>query len=146
MKTIVKTAVFAFFMMFLVSADFAGFADQPLSGIVLVGEAEAFFVRRSARRSVIIGTAAVASSAAATSAAASTAAAAPAPHTPPPAKAPQPTDAKAVPIDTVVKALPGGCTPVVAGGTSYSQCGDTFYRAAFQGNNLVYVVVEKPTN
>ena len=29
-------------------------------------------------------------------------------------------------------------------GVSYSDCGGVFYKAAFQGNNLVYVVVEKP--
>lgn len=145
MKTIVKTAVFAFFVMFLISADFA---DQPSSGIVLVGEAEAFFVRRMARRSVILGSAAVASTAAAsTASAAATATASPKQQAPsPPAEAPQQSDAKAVPIDTVVQALPGGCTPVVVDGTSYSQCGATFYRAAFQGNNLVYVAVKKPNN
>ena len=50
----------------------------------------------------------------------------------------------AVPIGTVVQTLPAGCTSVVVNGVSYSDCGGAFYKAAFQGNNLVYVVVEKP--
>ena len=31
-----------------------------------------------------------------------------------------------------------------SGRSNYSDCGGAFYKAAFQGNNLVYVVVEKP--
>ena len=49
-----------------------------------------------------------------------------------------------VPIGTVVSALPAGCTKVTVGGTEYQDCSGSFYKAAFQGNNLVYVVVEKP--
>lgn len=48
------------------------------------------------------------------------------------------------PIGTVVQTLPADCEPVVAEGIRYSNCGGTYYRAAFQGSNLVYVVVEKP--
>jgi hypothetical protein len=59
---------------------------------------------------------------------------------PPPAAPP----ASAVPIGTVVQALPGGCASVVVSGADYSNCGGVFYKAAFQGNNLVYVVVENP--
>jgi hypothetical protein len=43
-------------------------------------------------------------------------------------------------IGTVVPALPAGCSGVSKGGVEYYQCGNVFYRAAFQGNNLVYVV------
>lgn len=49
-----------------------------------------------------------------------------------------------VPVGTVVQSLPGGCTAVTVSGKSYSDCGGVFYQAAYQGNNLVYVVVEKP--
>jgi hypothetical protein len=39
----------------------------------------------------------------------------------------------------VVNALPAGCKPEVQGGVEYQNCGGVRYRAAFQGNNLVYV-------
>jgi biotin carboxyl carrier protein len=52
--------------------------------------------------------------------------------------------ASAVPVGTVVQQLPAGCVNVTVGNTSYSDCGGVFYRSAFQGNTLVYVVVEKP--
>jgi signal transduction histidine kinase len=37
-----------------------------------------------------------------------------------------------------------GFDSVAVSGVNYSDCGGVFYKAAFQGNNLVYVVVEKP--
>jgi len=40
----------------------------------------------------------------------------------------------------VVSALPAGCKPETRSGVEYQNCGGVFYRAAFQGNNLVYVV------
>jgi cell pole-organizing protein PopZ len=40
----------------------------------------------------------------------------------------------------VVSALPAGCTPETRSGVEYQHCGGVYYRAAFQGNNLVYVV------
>ena len=49
-----------------------------------------------------------------------------------------------VPVGTVVQALPSGCKPVTVSEVQYQDCGGSFYKAAFQGNNLVYVVVEKP--
>ena len=42
-------------------------------------------------------------------------------------------------VGTVVPALPAGCAQEAKGGTEYYKCGNTYYRAAFQGNNLVYV-------
>jgi hypothetical protein len=48
------------------------------------------------------------------------------------------------PIGTVAQALPAGCTGVAKGGVEYYRCGTVFYRAAFQGNNLVYVTVAQP--
>jgi hypothetical protein len=33
---------------------------------------------------------------------------------------------------------------VTVSGAEYYDCGGSFYKAAFQGNNLVYVVVQKP--
>ena len=40
----------------------------------------------------------------------------------------------------VVTALPAGCKPETRSGVEYQNCGGVYYRAAFQGNNLVYVV------
>jgi restriction endonuclease Mrr len=43
-------------------------------------------------------------------------------------------------LGTVVGALPAGCAGEAKGGVEYYKCGNVYYRAAFQGNNLVYVV------
>jgi len=40
----------------------------------------------------------------------------------------------------VVNALPDGCVAETVSGVEYQNCGGVYYRAAFQGNNLVYVV------
>ena len=50
--------------------------------------------------------------------------------------------AGALPIGTVVTALPAGCTPVTSGGVEYQSCGANTFRAAFQGNQLVYVTAQ----
>lgn len=49
---------------------------------------------------------------------------------------------KPLPLGTVVHALPGGCTPTPVGGVQYYYCGGNFYRAVFQGNQLVYVTAK----
>jgi hypothetical protein len=43
-------------------------------------------------------------------------------------------------VGAVVTALPAGCKPETRSGVEYQNCGGVYYRAAFQGNNLVYVV------
>jgi hypothetical protein len=48
--------------------------------------------------------------------------------------------AGAPPVGAVVTALPAGCKPETRSGVEYQNCGGVYYRAAFQGNNLVYVV------
>jgi hypothetical protein len=56
---------------------------------------------------------------------------------------PQPADTgKPLPLGTVVSALPAGCTPTTAGSVEYYHCGPNYYRAAFQGNSLVYVTAK----
>ena len=45
-----------------------------------------------------------------------------------------------MPIGTVVPNLPSGCNSIVIGGVNYFQCGAVYYRAGFQGNNIVYMV------
>jgi hypothetical protein len=47
-----------------------------------------------------------------------------------------------LPLGTIVAALPGGCTSTPMGGVEYYYCGGNFYRAAFQGNTLVYVTAK----
>jgi hypothetical protein len=43
-------------------------------------------------------------------------------------------------VGAVVSTLPAGCRPETKGGVEYQNCGGVYYRSAFQGNNLVYVV------
>jgi hypothetical protein len=43
-------------------------------------------------------------------------------------------------VGAVVTALPAGCKPETKNGVEYQKCGGVYYRSAFQGNNLVYVV------
>ena len=63
---------------------------------------------------------------------------------PPPASSPPPPAAtgKPLPLGTVVQALPPGCTSTPVGGVEYYYCGGNFYRAVFQGNQLVYVTAK----
>jgi hypothetical protein len=51
---------------------------------------------------------------------------------------PRPAGAPA--IGSVVSTLPAGCKPETKSGVEYQNCGGVYYRAAFQSNNLVYVV------
>jgi hypothetical protein len=48
--------------------------------------------------------------------------------------------ASALPIGTIVPSLPPGCTSTVIGGVNYFNCAGVYYRAGFQGNNIVYIV------
>jgi hypothetical protein len=153
MKTIPKIAVVAIALVLVV------LADAPLLPVQLVPEAQAIFGvwRRHARRWAVVGTAAVATTA--TAAAASEAAqqqaataqtqAAAAQHQAPVAAPPAPRPAapaaaagKPLPLGTVVSALPAGCTSTPVGGVEYYYCGGNFYRAVFQGNELVYVTAQ----
>ena len=49
-----------------------------------------------------------------------------------------------LPTGTVVTALPDGCSTTTSGGVQYYQCGQNYFRAAFQGNQLVYVTAAPP--
>ena len=157
MKIILKALAFVCSLLFMFGLDFV---DGISPRVVFVRNAEAIIgmpftpmsyagVARRTTRRVVATEAAVATTTAVAATAAAAAApkpAAPPPSTvvvvtsPPPA-APAPSG---VPIGTVVQALPAGCKSVVVGGVSYSDCGGVFYKAAFQGNNLVYVVVPSP--
>lgn len=58
----------------------------------------------------------------------------------PPAPAGAPVAAGMPAVGTIVTALPSGCAQEAKGGVEYQKCGNVYYRAAFQGNTLVYVV------
>jgi len=45
-------------------------------------------------------------------------------------------------VGSILTTLPPGCTQTTRNGVAYQECGGIFYRAAFQGNNLVYVVTQ----
>jgi hypothetical protein len=122
----------------------------PSFGIGFIGDAHAIIgapmtpvsVAGVARRTAVRTTEVVATEAAMASAASaqkSAAAAQAAAATPPPAPAPAPA-AGPLAVGTVVGKLPNGCVPAPISGVEYYLCNGTYYRAAFQGNNLVYVV------
>jgi hypothetical protein len=48
--------------------------------------------------------------------------------------------AGAPPVGAVISTLPAGCKAETRSGVEYQNCGGVYYRAAFQSNNLVYVV------
>ena len=98
---------------------------QAIVGAPLTPLSYAGVARRTAYRTTV----------AATSAAAATAAAAK-PPPPPPVVGP-------LPVGMVVTQLPAGCVSAPISGVEYYLCGGNYYRASFQGNNLVYVV-QKP--
>ena len=49
---------------------------------------------------------------------------------------------KPLPLGTVVSALPPGCVSTPVDGKEYYYGGGNFYRAMFQGNQLVYVTAK----
>ncbi len=52
--------------------------------------------------------------------------------------------AAAVAIGATFASLPSGCTSLVINGLTYYHCGGTYYQAAYDGPNIVYVVVDPP--
>jgi hypothetical protein len=139
-KRTLKPLVLGSALAALFAADFA--PDSPF-GLRFVGDAHAIVgvpvspvsyagVARRTTRRVVATEATVA-----TAATASAAAAAAAQPKPPP---PPPQAAGPVPVGTVVHALPPGCAATPIGGVEYYNCAPgVYYRAVFQGNNLVYV-------
>jgi hypothetical protein len=79
--------------------------------------------RRTTRRAVVVSESAAAA-------------------TPPPQTAPVATVGAAVVPGTTVAALPAGCTSATIGGVGYFNCAGTYYKPAYQSNNLVYVVTQ----
>lgn len=56
--------------------------------------------------------------------------------------APAPSGGGTLPLGTVVTSLPAGCVSTPYKDVEYYRCGDNYYRAMFQGNNLVYVTAK----
>ena len=48
--------------------------------------------------------------------------------------------AASLPIGTTVLYLPPNCSTTMINGVNYFNCSGVFYRAGFQGNNIVYIV------
>ena len=144
MKRVLKPLALGAALVALLASDFA--PEAPF-GLQLVRDANAIVgapltpmsyagvARRTTRRVV-----AVEASAATAAAASASAAAAAQPKPPPPPAPPPAAPAGPVPIGTVVPSLPPGCVATAIGGVEYYNCAPgVYYRAAFQGNNLVYV-------
>jgi len=121
--------------------------DIPILPVELVPEAEAVLGvrRRTARRTaVVVGSTTAAASASAAAASQQEAYAAQQQAAAAQQQAAAAQASSGVPVGTVVQALPAGCKPVTVGSTQYQDCNGSFYKTAFQGNNLVYVVVQNP--
>jgi hypothetical protein len=139
----------------LLRLGFVGNAEaiigRPLTPMSYAGVARRSMYREAAVASTVaVTSAAVATSAAANmayanaaaaqAAAANTAAAQAAAANAAAAAAAAQQAAAGLPIGTMVPSLPPGCTSTVIGGVNYFQCGGVYYRAGFQGNNVVYIV------
>ena len=151
MKTILKITTIAIVLILTIIVDI------PILPVELVPEAQAILGvrRRTARRTAVIVSSAD-SAAMATSQQKAAAAEQQAATANQEAAAAQQQTAVAqqqlaaaqaslgVPVGTVVQALPAGCTAVTVSSTQYQDCAGSFYKTAFQGNNLIYVVVQNP--
>jgi hypothetical protein len=163
MQTLFKITVLSLCLVLILLLDLVPQLLAP--GLSLVPEAEAVLGvrRRTARRTaVVVGTsvhaadsaqmaqaqqqaatsqqqAAAAEKEAAAAKQEAAAAKQQAAATPP---APAPATGAALPLGTVVNALPSGCTTTPVGGVEYYHCGSNYYRAAFQGTQLVYVTAK----
>ena len=150
MKTTYKIAVTSFALVLMLFADVPLLLEPIVPPLFeqLVPEAHAILgVRRRTRRrtAVVVGSAAYAEGAAAQQQAAYAQQQAATTQQQAAATAPPPPSAaagKPLPLGTVVSALPGGCTSTPVGGVEYYYCGGNFYRAVFQGNQLVYVTAQ----
>lgn len=115
---------------------------QAIVGAPLTPVSYAGVARRTAYRTTaaVAATSAAATTAAAQQQAAAQAAAKAA--APPPAPASSLASGPLL-VGTVVTQLPRGCVSAPISGVEYYLCDGNYYRASFQGNNLVYVV-QKP--
>jgi len=155
MKKLLQISAIAITLILMLIADIPMMLidDLPILSVELASEAEAVLgVRRRTRRrtAVVVGSttaAATASTEASQQQAAAAEQQAAAAQQEAAAAQQQLAAAQApsgVSVGTVVQTLPAGCKPVTVSGVAYQDCGGSFYKTAFQGNNLVYVVVQNP--
>jgi len=155
MKKLLQISAIAITLILMLIADIPMMLidDIPILSVELASEAQAVLgVRRRTRRrtAVVVGSTTAAATASAEASQQQAAAAqqeAAAAQQQAAAAQQQLAAAQAssgVPVGSVAQTLPAGCTAVTVGGVEYSDCSGSFYKAAFQGNNLVYVVVENP--
>jgi len=139
MKQFFKISIFIplAVLMFIIDVPYQQQPQFPY--FQLVSEAHAVFGvrRRALRRGVVVG-----SSMAATSAAQQQVAPVAAPVQPAPAPVQQQSTGGLLPMGKIVSTLPKGCSTMQAGGVEYHHCGVNYYRATFQGNQLVYVTTQ----
>ena len=144
MKTILKIAAATIILVVMIIADI------PLLPVQLVPEAQAVLGvrRRAVRRTAVVvssaDAAAVATSQQQAAAAQQQTAAANQEAAAAQQQAAAAQATSGVPVGTVAQALPAGCKPVTVSNVEYQDCSGSFYKTAFQGNNLVYVVVKNP--
>lgn len=108
---------------------------RPMTPVSYAGAARRTVRRTGRAYATVAATTAVTATAVSTTQAAGRAAQPP----PPPAPA-LPPPGSSVPLGTIVTALPAGCVSTPIRGVNYFDCRGVYYRAAFQSNNLVYVV------
>src|SRR6266436_1332431 len=159
MKTLLMSIVLTALLIFMFIGDFLpnsplklGFVKNaeaiigmPWTPLSFAGVARRSMYREAAWNAAAMNAAAInaatynaaAANAAAASAAAANAAAANAAAS---AAAAQRSAGAAVPIGTIVPNLPSGCSSTVINGVNYFNCAGVYYRAGFQGNNIVYIV------
>ena len=144
MKKLLQISAIAITLILMLIADIPMMLidEIPILSVELASEAQAIMgVRRRTRRrtAVVVG-----STTAAATASQQQAAAAQQQAAVPQQQATAAQASAGVPVGTVVQALPAGCKPVTVSGVEYQDCGGSFYKTAFQGNNLVYAVVQSP--
>lgn len=153
MTTVLRTLLISGFLILMFSIDIL---NEIQSGVYFVTEAEAWVpgpvgvggfgvagVARRTTRRVAVGTTAVVTSAAATTAATTPASTEVVVVDQTPQVTPQ--SGTAVPIGTTIMSLPAGCSSVSApGGGTYFNCDGVYYQPSYQGNTLVYIVVQAP--
>lgn len=122
----------------LTPMSYAGVARRSMYRSAVVASTVA--VTDAAAMNAAAANAAAANAAAAQAAAANAAAAQAAAAQASAAAAAAHAAASALPIGTMVPSLPPGCQSTVIGGINYFNCNGVFYRAGFQGNNIVYIV------
>ena len=165
MKTFLMPIVVTALLVFMSVADFQpnsplrlgsvrnaeAIIGMPWTPMSYAGVARRSMYREAAYASTVAATnvaaanmaaanAAAANAAAAQAAAANAAAANAAAANAAAAAAAQRSAGAAVPIGTIVPNLPSGCSSIVISGVNYFNCAGVYYRAGFQGNNIVYIV------